>query len=287
MKVVLFEHPDGRRRLGVVDGDHVVDVSEWSGPLGSCPLGTFIRRSEQEAPPVDGTTIPLAEVRLLPPSLGANAVLCVGVNYADHAKLVAQRTGSPVTTTDTLPALFTKFWTSLTGHGEPIVLPAASNWLDFEGELAVIIGKDCRAVPREHALDVVAGYAVGQDGSVRDWQRKPPTPTAGKNFYHSGSLGPWMVTADEIPDPGNLTLITTVNGRTMQESSTSALIHDIPALITHITTFMPLAPGDVIFTGTPAGSFADRGNDHWLQPGDTVSVEIETVGTLTNVVAAE
>ncbi len=286
MKVALFAR-EGDERVGVVVDDEVVDVTAWVGEPGPCALASFIQRSRESAPPLDGPRFDLAEVRLLPPARGAAAIMCVGVNYADHAALVAERTGTAVTTADSIPALFPKVWSSLTGHNQPIVRPRASSWLDFEGELAVIIGERCRHVSRSDALGVVAGYAIGQDGSVRDWQRKAPTPTAGKNFYRSGALGPWMVTADEIPDPAALQLTTTLNGEIVQKSSVSALIHSVPALIEHITTFMPLAPGDVIFTGTPAGSMADRGNDRWLTPGDEVSVSISSIGTLTNVVVDE
>lgn len=288
MKVTLFERDGGQPRIGIVEGEAIVDLTEWVGPSQGCTLAAFLDKwGSSDSIPDSGTRIPLKDVTLLPPSLGSRAVICVGVNYSDHAQLVAERTGTAVSTSETMPALFLKVWSSLTGHLQPITRPRVSSWLDFEGELAVIIGKHCRAVSRENALDVVAGYTIGQDGSVRDWQRQSPTPTAGKNFFHSGSLGPWMVTADEIPDPGNLRITTTLNGHVMQDSPTSVLIHDVPALIEHVTTFMPLAPGDVIFTGTPAGSFADRGNDQWLEPGDVVSVTISSIGTMTNHVISE
>jgi len=288
VKVAVFERDGGQQGIGMVEGDIIVDLTEWVGPHQGCAMAAYLdRRAKSDSVPEGGLRIPLADVALLPPSLGSRAVICVGVNYSDHAQLVAERTGTAVSTSDTRPALFLKVWSSLTGHLQPISRPRVSSWLDFEGELAVIIGKHCRAVPRENAFDVVAGYAVGQDGSVRDWQRQSPTPTAGKNFFHSGSIGPWMVTADEVPDPAALRITTTLNGDVMQDSPTSVLIHDVPALIEHVTTFMPLAPGDVIFTGTPAGSFADRGNDRWLEPGDVVSVTISSIGTLTNDVIAE
>ncbi|WP_063886949.1 fumarylacetoacetate hydrolase family protein [Rhodococcus sp. LB1] len=288
MKVALFEQDGGRPGIGMVDGDSIIDFTDWVGPPQGCTMAAFLDRWGKGDPvPNDGKRIQLADVILLPPSLGSRAVICVGVNYSDHAQLVAERTGTAVSTRETMPALFLKVWSSLTGHLQPIVRPRVSSWLDFEGELAVIIGKHCRAVSRENALGVVAGYAVGQDGSVRDWQRQSPTPTAGKNFFHSGSLGPWMVTADEVPDPADLRITTTLNGHVMQDSPTSVLIHDVPALIEHITTFIPLAPGDVIFTGTPAGSFADCSNDQWLEPGDVVSVTISSIGTVTNHVIEE
>jgi 2-keto-4-pentenoate hydratase/2-oxohepta-3-ene-1,7-dioic acid hydratase in catechol pathway len=287
MKVALFERVDGTRGLGRVEGDYLVDLGDWLGDPGTCPLATFIERADLETPPIDGARVPVEEARWLPPALGSAAPVCVGVNYREHARLVAERTGTRMVDGDLMPALFIKQWSALTGHRCPIVRPRASTWLDFEGELVVVIGRHCRHVRREEALDVVAGYTIGQDGSVRDWQRTAPTPTAGKNFAHSGALGPWMVTADDIPDPSALLIRTTVNGEVRQQASAGEMIHDIPALIAHVTTFMPLAPGDVIFTGTPAGAMADRGSDQWLQPGDSVAVTISGIGELVNTVVDE
>jgi 2-keto-4-pentenoate hydratase/2-oxohepta-3-ene-1,7-dioic acid hydratase in catechol pathway len=286
VKLALYDRGNGGRGLGVVDNDYLVDVTDWAGAPGCCPIAALIERAAAEPPPLTGQRIPLAEVRWLPPALGGSAVLCVGVNYAEHARSVAERSGTVITAA-TNPAVFSKYWPSLVGHGEPLVRPQVSTWLDFEGELVVVIGKHCRAVSRSDALDVIAGYTIGQDGTLRDWQRNSATPTAGKNFYHTGALGPWIVTSDELPDPAALRLKTTVNGEVLQDAPTADLIHDVPALIEHITTFMPLAPGDVIFTGTPAGCLADRGNDRWLVSGDVVSVEISGIGRLTNYVIAE
>lgn len=162
-----------------------------------------------------------------------------------------------------------------------------SEQLDFEGELVVVIGKHCRAVPRADALEVVAGYTVGQEGSVRDWQRRAATPVAGKNFVHSGASGPWLVTADEVPDPRALRITTSVNGEVLQDGATADMICDVPALIEHISAFLPLTPGDTILTGTPAGTFSDRGGQRWLAAGDVVVVEIPGVGRLQNRVVDE
>lgn len=243
-------------------------------------------KSAQEPVDLGGERLPLGGLTLLPPALGAGAVLCVGVNYAGHARSVAERNGTTFDPTRP-PALFIKVWSSLTGSGQPIVRPKASEMFDFEGELVVVIGEHCHAVPRERALGVVAGYTIGMDGSIRDWQRMLPTPLAGKNFAGTGALGPWVVTADEVGDPAVLRVTTTVNGEVMQDAPVSDLIHDVPALIEHITTFMPLSPGDVIFTGTPQGCRADRGNDGWLQPGDVVTVSVPGIGELTNTVVDE
>jgi 2-keto-4-pentenoate hydratase/2-oxohepta-3-ene-1,7-dioic acid hydratase in catechol pathway len=283
VRIALFQVGGAGLHVGVVDGEELIDLTDSLGPLGTCPLATYLTRAADGPPAASGKRVPVEDVVWLPPALGATAVLCVGVNYADHAE-EARNHGINATQQ---PALFSRYWHSLVGHLRPIVRPRLSEQLDFEGELVVVIGKRCRAVPRERALDVVAGYTIGQEGSVRDWQRQAPTPTAGKNFARSGSLGPWMVTSDRLRDPAALHLMTRVNGELMQESDTALMIHDVPALIEHITAFMPLSPGDVIFTGTPAGSFAARNPARWLAPGDVVSVEISGIGQLQNQVIDE
>lgn len=286
MKVALFERADGTRSIGEVLGDKISDLGEWVGYSDVCMLAAYLTRVTREPKPASPKLLALDSVRLLPTALGATAIYCVGVNYAEHARSVAERTGTKFDPSAS-PALFMKTWTALTGHNTPIVRPRVSEWFDFEGELVVIMGRACRSVHREDALRYVAGYSIGIDGSVRDWQRKLPTPTAGKNFAQSGSIGPWMVTADEIPDPSKLRVITRLNGEVFQDAPTSELINDVAALIEHISTFTQLMPGDVIFTGTPAGCLADRGNDRWLKPGECVTVEIPGIGTLSNRVVDE
>jgi 2-keto-4-pentenoate hydratase/2-oxohepta-3-ene-1,7-dioic acid hydratase in catechol pathway len=285
VKLVLFDAPNGDRRFGRVEGDEIVDLSGVIDPRGPCPLGQALG-DIQKVESADGRRHAVADVALRPPALGARNVLAVGVNYAGHARVVAARNGVDFDP-DAKPALFTKSWSSLVGHGSPIVRPAVSTQFDFEGELAVIIGKHCRSVSRERARDVVGGYAIGMDGSIRDWQRALPTPLAGKNFASTGGLGPWLVTPDEAGNPSAMRLTTHVNGEVMQDAPVSDLLNDIPTLIEHITTFMPLEPGDVIFTGTPEGCRADRGNTGWLVPGDEVSVEVSGVGRLVHTVVDE
>ncbi|CDO86166.1 hypothetical protein AWC29_29420 [Mycobacterium triplex] len=283
MRIALFERPNRARCVGMVVDNEVVDLTDWVGPLGCAPLAAFLVRAAQEAPPKSGERIPVDEVTWLPPALGSAAPICVGLNYADHAA-GARQTGPGV---PIHPALFSRYWTSLVGHQEPIIRPRVSEQFDVEGELVVVIGTHCWRVPRERALTVIGGYTIGQEGSVRDWQRAAPTPTAGKNFTNSGAMGPWMVTADELPDPAALRIITTVNTETLQDSDTSLMLVDVPTLIEHITAFMPLSPGDVIFTGTPAGTFLDRGGQRWLAPGDVVCVEIPGIGKLQNHIVDE
>lgn len=283
MKVALFQRAERGLRVGVVLGDEIVDLTEWVGPLGCSPLAAVLARTAQESPPLSDERLSVDEISFLPPAFGSSAPMCVGFNYADHA--VGARKAS--VGGGTRPALFTRYWSTLVGHREPIVRPSVSEQLDFEGELVVVIGAHCRRVTREQALEVVAGYTIGQEGSVRDWQRAAPTPVAGKNFANSGAMGPWMVTADEVPDPAALHITTTVNGETMQDNDTANMIFDVPSLIEHITAFMPLAPGDTIFTGTPRGPFSDRGGERWLVPGDVVTVEVSGIGQLQNHIVDE
>src|SRR5690606_31806980 len=172
--------------------------------------------------------------------------LCVGINYLPHiAEMGRERPAHPV--------IFVRFASSLVGHLEPLVRPPESIQLDYEGELAVVIGRTARRVPRERALEHVAGYACFNDGSVRDFQRHGPQWTAGKNFVASGAFGPWLVTADERPDPAELSLTTRLNGEVVQHESVAELCFDVPALIEYCSTFTRLEPGDVIATGTPGG----------------------------------
>jgi 2-keto-4-pentenoate hydratase/2-oxohepta-3-ene-1,7-dioic acid hydratase in catechol pathway len=221
-----------------------------------------------------------ADIRFLPVIPNANKILCVGVNYRPHI----EEMGRPV---PDYPVVFTRFQDSLVGHDEPILRPRASEQFDFEGELAVIIGKRARYVSRASALDYIAGYCCFMDGSIRDWQRHTPQFTAGKNFHHSGAIGPCMVTADEIPDPTRLELTTRVNGEVMQTGQVGELVFDIPRLIEYCSTFAELLPGDVLATGTPGGVGAARTPPLWLKPGDTVEVDISGIGVLRSPVLDE
>jgi 2-keto-4-pentenoate hydratase/2-oxohepta-3-ene-1,7-dioic acid hydratase in catechol pathway len=183
--------------------------------------------------------------------------------------------------------LFVRFGDSIVGHERPILKPRESEQLDYEGELAVVIGRRARRVGRDRALDYVAGYSCFNDGSVRDYQRHSQQFTPGKNFHASGSFGPWLVTTDEIADPRKLTLTTRLNGAVMQHESVGELCFDVPQLIEYCSTWAQLEPGDVIVTGTPGGVGAGRKPPVWMKPGDTVEVEITGIGTLRNPVAAD
>lgn len=207
-------------------------------------------------------------------------IICVGLNYHAHV----HETGRTVTER---PLLFARYAGSQIGHGAALVKPLESNEFDFEGELAVIIGREGRRISEADALSHVAGYACYNDGSLRDWQKHTSQFMPGKTFAATGAFGPWMVTSDEIPDPTSLRLVTRLNGEVMQETTTDLLITSIPALIAYCSTILPLLPGDVIVSGTPGGVGARRSPQVWMKDGDVCEVEISGIGTLSNPVVAE
>ncbi len=207
-------------------------------------------------------------------------ILCVGLNYLSHVKETGREPPRH-------PALFARYPESLVGHGGKLVRPRASSIFDWEGELALVVGTGGRAIPAKDALRHVAGYTCLMDGTLRDWQNHSSQFTAGKNFWHSGACGPWLATADEIPDPARLALTTRINGTVEQAAGIDDLVFDIPSLIEYVSTFLPLAPGDIISTGTPSGVGHFRTPPVYLRPGDTVEVEIAGIGVLRNTVVAE
>ena len=217
-------------------------------------------------------------MKLLPPIPNPGKIFCIGLNYEDHR----QETKREKTEA---PAVFVRFPESQVGHDQPILRPRESTKLDFEGEIAVIIGKSGRRIAEKDSWDYVAGYSCYNDGSVRDWQWATTQWTAGKNFAATGGFGPWMVTADEIPAATELTLITRLNGVEMQHTTTALLVHTIPSLIAHLSTWVPLEAGDVIVSGTPGGVGARREPPVWMKPGDVVEIEVSRVGVLRNTIA--
>ncbi len=219
-------------------------------------------------------------VRFDPVIPNPDKIICVGLNYHDHV----METGREVTVN---PLLFARYSGSQIGHGAPLVKPAISDDFDYEGEMAVIIGKEGRHIPEGKALEHVAGYACYNDGSVRDWQRHTSQFMPGKTFAGTGAFGPWMVTTDEIPDPTALTLTTRLNGQVVQQTTTDLMITSIPALIAYCSTILPLLPGDVIVSGTPGGVGAKRKPPLWMKAGDVAEVEISGIGVLRNPVVAE
>ena len=282
MRLVSFERK-GRPGFGIVAGDGVVEAAarlagKPSGLRQALAAGALpeLERLAGAAPDFGLDEIAFAPVI---PDRGAK-VLCVGINYMPHIKEMGRERPER-------PVLFVRFGDSIVGHGQPLLKPRESEQLDYEGELAVVIGKRARRVSRERALDYVAGYSCFNDGSVRDYQRHSAQFTPGKNFHASGAFGPWLVTADEVPDPRKLTLTTRLNGTVMQHESVGELCFDVPQLIEYCSTFAQLEPGDVIVTGTPGGVGAGRKPPVWMKPGDTVEVEIGGIGTLRNPVAAD
>ncbi|TFV37607.1 FAA hydrolase family protein [Bradyrhizobium frederickii] len=281
MKLLSFI-ADGRSSFGAVKDNGVVD-------LGARMTGcTTLRQLLETGRVAEATRLvastapdhPLERITFLPVIPDPGKIICVGLNYRDH---VAE-TGRTVTEK---PALFARFACSQVGHLRPIVKPKVSDDFDYEGELALVIGKQGRHIPPDRALGHVAGYSCYNEGSVRDWQRHTSQFLSGKTFAESGSFGPWLVTADEIPDPSKLSLQTRLNGTVVQDTTTDLLITAIPELIAYISTICPLDPGDVIVTGTPGGVGAKRTPPLWMRPGDTVEVEISGIGTLRNKVIAE
>lgn len=282
MRLASFYH-HGRASYGVVTDAGVVDLGARLGDRHPT-LRSLLSAGDPVtlAGPFAGETpdLALGAVEWAPVIPDPEKVLCVGVNYHSHRV----ETGRDEAV---YPTLFTRFANTLVGHGGALVRPRASTQLDFEGEMAVIIGRAGRHVPRERALEHVAGYACFNDASVRDWQRHTTQFTPGKNFVSTGSLGPWMVTSDALPDPSALEISLTVNGEEMQRSTTDLLIFDVPALIAYVSTFTALAPGDVIATGTPSGVGWKRTPPIYLRAGDRVEVTVRGVGTLSNPVADE
>ena len=272
---------DGKSAYGVVSGDGVITMNDrlrvrhptLRDALAGGALEE-IRSTAQSARP----DRKLSEIRLLPAIPNPEKILCVGINYKSHA--AEQGHEAPK-----LPNIFTRFVNTLVPHDGEMIRPKVSTSFDFEGELAVVIGRGGRHVSQEDALKHVAGYTCFCDGSVRDFTKY--SLVASKNFIGTGPLGPWIVTADEIPDPTALTLVTRLNGQEMQRSGTDMLIHSIPAIIAFCSVFTPLAPGDIIATGTPDGIGAKRTPPVWMKAGDVLEVEISKIGTLRNRIADE
>ena len=281
MRIISFEHR-GIPSFGVVTADGVIDAGarlsgEFSDLRDVLRHGALGRLKAMRNLAAD---FPEEDIRYLPVIPNASKILCVGINYLGHIK----ETGRDV---PGYPVLFTRFPDSLVGHGRPMIRPRVSTHFDYEGELAVIMGKRARHVPRSRALDYVAGYSCCNEGSVRDFQYHTIQFTAGKNFFQSGALGPWMVTRDEQPDPGALHLRTRLNGEVLQDAPVSDLCFDVPRLIEYCSIWTPLEPGDVIVTGTPGGVGRVRKPPIWLKPGDVVEIEIRGVGVLRNPIADE
>lgn len=265
--------------FGPLSDDHLLDVSgTFDSPAEALRLD---RRAELDDAAAAAPRVALAGCRYLPPVPAPTRILCIGVNYAAHAAESDRPSGS------SYPTVFTRFPSSFVGHGESIIRPRVSDRFDYEGELVAVVGRTGRYIPRERALDYIAGYSCCNDGTLRDYQRHTTQFIPGKTFDRSGSFGPWIVTADELGDPSTLTLTTTLNGEQMQHAPTSDLIHDVPALVAYCSEFTTLEPGDLIVTGTPGGVGYARTPPVFMVPGDVVEVTISGIGTLRNTVADE
>ena len=282
MKLASFSTPAGSA-YGCVVGDGVVALSQRFGARAPTLRDMLVNGLLDEAARLARTSQPdfaLDEIAFEPVIPNPDKIICVGLNYRDH---VAE-TGRTVTEK---PALFARYAGSQIGHLASLVRPKVSEQFDYEGELAVIVGKGGRHIAAQESLAHVAGYACYNEGSIRDWQRHTSQFLAGKTFAGTGAFGPWMVTSDEIPDPSKLTLETRLNGQVVQRTTTDLLITDVPSLIAYISTVLPLTPGDVIVSGTPGGVGAKRNPPLWMKPGDVAEVEISRIGVLRNPVVAE
>ncbi len=281
MRLATFTH-EGVTRVGVVDGQAIVELpaSLPRDMIGFLAAGAAALDAARDAVEKAGPRIPLAEVRLEAPVPRPGKFLAIGLNYADHVKESGLE--RPL-----VPVFFNTQTTCVVGPSDPFDLPRASALLDYEGELAFVIGRRCRHVPRERAAEVIAGYTVVNDVSVRDWQLRTPTMTMGKSFDTHGPMGPWLATPDEVGDPHALELRTWVDGELRQRSNTRELIFDCFAQVEHLSTAFTLEPGDVVTTGTPSGVGGAMHPPRFLVAGSVVRIEIERVGAIENRVVAE
>ena len=289
MRLFSFD-AQGQARIGVLKSAGAQEFIDLSVAAPGLPgdMGALIaqaggleaaRQAAAQAPAA--AVRPLAGVHFLPVVPRPGKIVCLGLNYADHAKEGGHARPE-------YPSFFMRGATSMTGHNEPLIRPRASTKLDYEAELAVVIGQRARHLTKANALDCVAGYSCFNDGSVRDYQRKTAQWTIGKNFDGTGPFGPWLVTPDELP-PGaaGLRIQSRLNGKVMQDANTRDFLWDVVESLCIITECMTLEPGDVIITGTPAGVGYARTPPVWMAPGDVCEIEIEGIGILSNPIADE
>jgi 2-keto-4-pentenoate hydratase/2-oxohepta-3-ene-1,7-dioic acid hydratase in catechol pathway len=281
MKLATFTHGDSTR-IGVIAGDEVIDLARAAPelPREMVALLTAGAGALEHARSADGPRLALAAVRLEAPVRRPPKFLAIGLNYADHiAETGAKRPEVPI--------FFNKQSTCVVGPSDPFHMPRASNVLDYEAELAIVIGTRCRHVPAERAHLVIAGFTICNDVSVRDWQFRSPTMMMGKGFDTHGPLGPWIVTPDELANPHDLGVRCFVNGEKRQDTNTKHMIFDCFQQIEHLTTAFTLEPGDVISTGTSSGVGIAMKPPRMLEVGDVVRIEIEQIGHIENRVIAE
>lgn len=281
MKLCRFASSEGAPALGIVAGEEVVDLS--GAGIGAEPATALAEVGQAGLERLSGSAprLPLAGLRLLAP-VTPRKYLAIALNYAEHIAETGMETPE-------VPTFFNKQVTCVVGPGADVHMPRVSTFLDYEAELAVVIGRRCRHVPVERAHEAITGYTCANDLSVRDWQGRAKTMTIGKSFDTHGPLGPWLVTADELGDPQSLRIRCFVNDEPRQDSSTSEMVFDCFQQVSHLSEAFTLEPGDVIATGTPSGVAIGRKpiRDYVLKVGDTVRVEIEGIGELTNTVIEE
>ena len=280
MKLISYRHK-GNEGYGVVKDGGIVDMGARldHATLKQAIAGLSINEIEKQANLSD-PDISLDDIEHMFPITSPEKIFCIGRNYRAYHEVLED--GGPK-----WPSIFPRFASSFAPHGQAIHRPKVSEQLDYEGEIGVIIGKAGRHIPEEHALDYVAGYTIINEGSVRDWQSKGTQNCPGKNFHRSGAIGPWMVTRDEISDLDALQIVTSVDGDVRQDGGSDMMIFKIPFVISHISKFTWLEPGDMIATGSPGGSAVEGDPPKWLRNGQSIIINIEPIGTLTNPVADE
>ena len=278
MKLCRFAAPSGAPALGIVEDAELVDLSASGLPTEPAAALAEAGRGGIEKLAAGAPRLPLSEVRLLAPAV-PRVYMAIALNYADH---IAEMGMEP----PEVPTFFNKQVTCVTGPGSDVHMPKVSTFLDYEAELALVIGKRCRHVPVERAHEVIAGYTCANDVSVRDWQGRAKTMTIGKSFDTHGPLGPWLVTPEEIGDTQDLRVRCYVDEDLRQDASTAEMVFDCFQQVSHLSEAFTLEPGDVIVTGTPEGVAMGREDKPWLKPGDEVVVEVEKLGTLKNVMIA-
>jgi len=277
MKLISFEHHN-TPAYGIVKGDDVLDLTPLLGTQAP-DLKTLIAKdlldAAAQAASSNKATLKLSQLTLLPVIPNPGQIFCIGLNYGEHVR----ETGREITE---VPTIFLRLPASQVGHGQDILRPAESHRLDYEAEIAIVIGKGGRRIQEADAWDHIAGYSCYNDGSVRDWQVATSQWTPGKNFWRTGGFGPWMVSSDEIVPGQVMRLQTVLNGQVMQDTTTDKMIHSIPRQIAYISTFTPLSPGDVIVTGTPGGVGNKRNPPVYMKPGDVCEIVVDAIGTLRN-----
>jgi 2-keto-4-pentenoate hydratase/2-oxohepta-3-ene-1,7-dioic acid hydratase in catechol pathway len=290
MKIVGFV-ANGGLHLGVVEGEEVIDLQAADGSIPG-DLGEVLRRGNSDLSPLEqaarrapaSARRPLKDLKFGLPVAKPGKVVCLGLNYLEHVKEGSQRDNVPK-----FPTIFMRGASSLVAHGQPILRPKVSETLDYEAELIFVIGKRAKHLTIENAYSCIAGYSCGNEGSVREFQRKTTQWDMGKNFDRTGGFGPWMVTADELP-PGakGLKIESRLNGKVMQSDNTDNMMFPIAETIAYVTQGITLEPGDIVFTGTPSGvGHARKPNPVWMKGGDTCEIEIERVGVLSNPIENE